>query len=144
MDLAGAEGDAVAAGGDDEQVAPVVDPVGDACAPVPGDLAPAQGVALAPGGEDRVGVGLDPAPRCRLTTAASRWSACPQQRRSVGSPAGREARRGRRVAQLGGELVGGDREVQADADHRPAVLGPGLDQDAGELAVARPRRRWAT
>ena len=30
MDLAGAEGDAVAAGGEDEKVAPVVDAVGDA------------------------------------------------------------------------------------------------------------------
>ena len=30
MDLAGADGDAVAAGGDDKQVAPVVDSVGDA------------------------------------------------------------------------------------------------------------------
>jgi len=39
--------------------------------------------------------------------------------------------RGGRVTELGGELVGLDREVQADADYRPAVLGAGLDEDAG-------------
>jgi len=33
------------------------------------------------------------------------------------------------------ELLFLDREVQADADCCPAVLGPGLDQDSGELAA---------
>ena len=46
--------------------------------------------------------------------------------------------RDRRFTQVGRELVGGDREVEADADHRPAVLGLGLDQDAGELAAVDP------
>ena len=40
-----------------------------------------------------------------------------------------------RVAQLRRELLGGDRQVEADADHRPAVLGAGLDQDPGQLAA---------
>jgi ribonuclease E len=38
VDLAGADGDAVSAGSDDDQVAPVVDSVGDAGAAVPGNL----------------------------------------------------------------------------------------------------------
>ena len=33
------------------------------------------------------------------------------------------ADRGRRAAQVSGELLVGDRDVEADADHRPAVLG---------------------
>ena len=50
----------------------------------------------------------------------------------------RRSKRGRGLAQLGRELVRGDREVEADADHRPAVLRPRLDQDPGELAAVEP------
>jgi hypothetical protein len=39
------------------------------------------------------------------------------------------------LAQLLRELALRDREVEADAEDGPAVLGAGLDQDAGELAA---------
>ena len=59
VDLAGPEDDAVAAGSDDDEIARVLDPVGDTGATVPGDRAPAQRVALAPGGEDLIAVRVD-------------------------------------------------------------------------------------
>jgi hypothetical protein len=42
------------------------------------------------------------------------------------------------VAEVGRELIGSYGEVEADADHCPAVLWLGLDQDSGELASFEP------
>jgi len=42
------------------------------------------------------------------------------------------------VAQVGRELVGRDREVEADSDYRPLLLRLRLDQDPGELAAVEP------
>jgi hypothetical protein len=36
---------------------------------------------------------------------------------------------------LGRELLWGNREVESDADHCPAVLGARLDQNPGQLAA---------
>ena len=64
--------------------------------------------------------------------ASRRAPSAPPRRR------GRDRQRGGRLAQLGRELVGGDREIEADADHRPPVLGPRLDQDPRQLAPVDP------
>jgi hypothetical protein len=42
------------------------------------------------------------------------------------------------LTEVSGELLWSDGEIQADPDHGPAVLGAGLDQDAGELAAFEP------
>ena len=47
------------------------------------------------------------------------------------------AQRRRRVAQLGRELVRLDRDVEADAEHGPALLRPALDEDPRDLAARR-------
>ena len=95
-----------------------------------------------PLGEDLLCVRVDPAaqgaapstvlPRCGVIAACNEAK---EQRERVDSCGCRAASGDGGVAQLGRELVGGDREVEADADHRPVVLGSGLDQDAGELAA---------
>ena len=111
------------------------------CPPRPGDLAPAQRVARAPRLERRLGrLGEAPLERGeqprerRLDRAARQAERRRRQRR------GRVAR-SRRRAQLVGQLIQLDGDVQADPEHRPALLRASLDEDPRELREALGRAR---
>ncbi len=76
-------------------------------------------------------------------STSSGFSRCPAaearvERGERGADGGAAADRGRGLAQLLRELLRLDRDVEADADHRPAVLGAGLDQHPGALAPLDP------
>lgn len=58
------------------------------------------------------------------------------------APLARVEERDRGLTEVRWELVWSYREIQADADHGPAVLGLCLDQDAGELAFVDPDVVW--
>ena len=100
----------------DEQAPGVVDPTAVPCPPAQRDRAARERVARAPGGEDASPGGGEPA------LERARRSAC-----SVGSSVGRRAARAspRGGAQLGREVVGCHGDVEADAEHRPALLRAG-------------------
>ncbi len=82
----------------------------------------------------------------RLRLGGSGEAPPEQQRGGSGgtspTPPGRVEDRDRRSPEVGRELARSDREVQADADHRPAVLWLRLDQHPGELALLDPDVVW--
>ena len=137
MDLAGGERGAGTVGELDEQSPVVVDAGGAPVAVRPCDLAAAQRVAGAPGIE-RLG------PRV-AEAALERGEQRGEQRLDLRAPA---AEGGRAGAQLGGQVLQVDGDVDADAEHRPALLGAPLDEDARELREPRWSAgggcRWAT
>ena len=105
----------------------------------PRDLAPAQRVARAPGRERRpLELGQPPLERVEQ----------PLERR-LDRPRGASSPRvAGPLAQLGRQLLEADGHVQADPEHRPALLRAPLGEDARELREAvrarRARRRSAT
>ena len=101
-------------------------PAATPCAVLPAQLAAEQRVALAVGREDRRRL-LREAP---LERAQQRG----ERRLDVGRL---EAEPGRaRRAASGGRSSHADRDVDADAEHHPALLRAALGEDAGDLAAA--------
>ncbi len=129
MNLARVKRRVPACGQGDDQPPFAIDPL---CAPPargPRDHAPAQRVAGTPGLERRLRwflqatfQGLQQALQRRLdlrfTLTHARGSS----------------------AQPGGELLQPHGHVEADAQHRPALLRPSLDEDPGELGQTMPAR----
>ena len=122
----------------DDEIAMLVDPVGRHLAHPPSrSRAPSGGRARA----NRQGPRRRRAPSIERTARsgpASRSSAGPNSGDLVDGRKERAA-----VSRRPGGNSTGRCRVEADADHGPAVLWPGLDQDAGNLAAPRSRRRWA-
>ena len=87
-----------------------------------------QCIALAPGGQDRVGRRGEPL----VERARAARRARPRARSSV------PARRSDVAISASSGGNSSRRHVQADAEHRPALLGAPLDQDAGHLAAVDP------
>ena len=73
----------------------------------------------------------------RFSSERSRRGSSVGDRRSrLGS--GRDRQRGGRVAELRRQLVGRGGHVDPDPHHRPALLRPALDEDAGDLPPLEP------
>ncbi len=122
MDLAGVERDERPAGEADQQRPGVVDPRADALAVRPADRLVAERIAGTERGEGVLR---------RLVEAPLEQAQQLLQRRL--EVAGRAPEAGRAVAQVGREVGEVDRDVDADPQHRPAVLPARLDEDPGQL-----------
>ena len=124
MDLARAEKLVAAVLAQDAQMPALVDPAGGSAAAVPLDALTEQRVALAPGVHD-----LRPGSREPVFEQREQ----PLERGL--DRVRRQSERARALAQLRRELRHVDRDVDADAEHRPVLLRAALDQDARDLAA---------
>ena len=135
MNFARTEGDVLSLARENDEVATVVDSLcltGERfTGPRPGDRLSLERIALPVVREQTVQALL-----VRLEPDCESFQQAIQNDVAVNRSAGLDPKRRRGLEKLGAELFIAGIHVQPDADHRPSLRGPGLDQDARDLPAS--------